>query len=153
MSALIASLHYFGLALALGGVFMRGRSFRALKAASPSVRPEATKQVFFADNIWGISAILSIGSGLARAFGGFEKGTDYYLANPYFHLKMGLFLFVFALEIWPMVVLIRWRIRKKIPTDQDLSVLPKFIPINDLELVLLGAIVWIAPLMARYLPG
>jgi len=44
-----------------------------------------------------------------RAFGGFEKGTDYYLHQPLFHLKMTLFVLILLLEIAPMVTLIKWR--------------------------------------------
>jgi putative membrane protein len=35
--------------------------------------------VFTADSFWGIAALLWIVTGLWRAFGGLEKGSDYYL--------------------------------------------------------------------------
>ena len=40
------------------------------------------------------------GTGLLRAFAGLEKGSAYYLANSTFHLKIGLFLLILALEIF-----------------------------------------------------
>jgi putative membrane protein len=38
-----------------------------------------------------------------------EKSSSYYLANHIFLTKMTLFLVVVALEVWPMITLIRWR--------------------------------------------
>ena len=38
-----------------------------------------------------------------------EKGAAYYLNNHVFWAKMGLFLLMFLLELWPMLTLIRWR--------------------------------------------
>jgi putative membrane protein len=65
-----------------------------------------------ADNIWGISALVLLVTGGMRAFGGFEKGTDYYLHQPLFHLKMTLLVLILLLEIAPMVTLIKWRVAR-----------------------------------------
>lgn len=67
--------------------------------------------MLYADNWWGISAILLIATGVARAFGGFEKGTLYYLHNQYFWSKMGLLVSILLLEIVPMITFIKWRMR------------------------------------------
>lgn len=56
--------------------------------------------------------MILIPTGLLRAFAGFEKGAEYYLSQPAFHLKMGLLVLVLLLEIRPMVTLIRWRARR-----------------------------------------
>lgn len=58
----------------------------------------------------GISAGILLITGLMRAFGGYEKGTDYYLHQPLFHLKMTLFVIILLLELAPMITLIKWRI-------------------------------------------
>ena len=50
----------------------------------------ALRRVFSADTWWGIAAVLWIGTGLVRAFGGYEKGAFYYLHNHLFWAKMGL---------------------------------------------------------------
>lgn len=68
---------------------------------------------FFADNFWGLAALLWIVTGLLRAFGGYAKETSYYLDNIFFWLKMGLLVLVFLLEIWPMITLIRWRVQMR----------------------------------------
>ncbi len=57
----------------------------------------------------GVAAILWIGTGLVRAFGGFEKGSFYYLHNHFFWAKMGLLATILILELRPMITLIQWR--------------------------------------------
>ena len=58
----------------------------------------------------GVAAALWLVTGLLRAFGGLEKGSAFYLASRLFWLKMALFALVVALEVWPMLTLIRWRV-------------------------------------------
>src|SRR5207247_1529687 len=48
-------------------------------------------------------------TGLVRAFSGLEKGSFYYLHNGLFLGKMACLLVILALEILPMLTLIRWR--------------------------------------------
>lgn len=107
ISAWVASLHYLGLGIGLGSVYARARAFSELAQGQDRIR-----QVLFADNWWGISALLLMVSGFLRAFGGLEKGTAFYLSSPLFHGKMLLFLIVGLLEIMPMITLIRWRMRR-----------------------------------------
>ena len=62
---------------------------------------------------------LLLATGLWRLLSGSEKATAYYVANHIFLAKMGLFLTIVALEIWPMVTLIRWRARTSLPNARD----------------------------------
>jgi putative membrane protein len=102
---LLAWLHLLALGIGLAAVWTRGRALRhPLDKAS-------LQHVFLADTFWGVAAVLWIVTGLLRAFAGFEKGTPYYLQNDAFLLKMGLLGLILLLEVWPMVTLIRWRIR------------------------------------------
>jgi putative membrane protein len=55
-------------------------------------------------------AILVLASGLARVFRGI-KGAAFYLGNPVFHLKVGLFVLVGLLSIVPTLRFIGWRKR------------------------------------------
>ena len=99
----LAGLHLLALGLGLGAVIARGTALRE----SPS--NAALRRAFRSDSTWGIAALLWISTGLWRLLAGIEKPTAYYVKNPVFHLKMGLFLLILALEIWPMMTLIRWR--------------------------------------------
>jgi putative membrane protein len=101
---LLAAVHLLGLAVGLGAIWARARAFRGRLDA------QGIQQALYADNWWGISALLLIGTGLIRAFSGYEKGSDYYLQSDLFWAKMVLVVLVLALEVPPMLMLIRWRV-------------------------------------------
>ncbi len=151
--ALIASIHYLALGLGLGSVFMRGRYIRALQGAAAVERAGTLKSLFAADNVWGLAAFLWLASGVARAFGGLEKGTAYYLGNPLFAVKMGLFLLVLALEIPPMITFIKWRLslaKGQAPARIDEHVfLRRLYQLNSAEVLLICLIPVVASMMAR----
>ena len=100
----LAVVHLLALGIGLSSVWQRGRALRSLPDHA------AFKRLFRCDTAWGVAALLWIVTGALRAFGGFEKGTDYYMADPMFGVKMALLGLILLLEIWPMVTLIRWRI-------------------------------------------
>lgn len=143
LSWLVASLHLLTLPLGAGALFARGRALRRAQNEGD------LKEMFRADDLWGLAAVLWIGTGVWRAFGGLEKGTAYYLANPWFHAKIGLFLLVFLLELRPMITLIRWRRARRRGTPIDLGRARVLARIGDLELALVVAIVFLAAGMAR----
>jgi len=99
---LLAAVHLLALGVGLGAVWARGRALQA------PLEVPALRRVFSADTWWGIAAVLWIGTGLVRAFGGYEKGAFYYLHNHLFWAKMGLLAarisFVQALLVVLMVL-------------------------------------------------
>jgi putative membrane protein len=99
----LAALHLLALGLGMGAVLTRGNTLRETLTA------DSLRRTFRADNVWGYAAALWLGTGLWRMLGGMEKARQYYEMNYIFMLKMGLFILIFALEIWPMITLIRWR--------------------------------------------
>ena len=108
---LFAAVHLLALGVGLGAVWARGRALRQpLDAAG-------LRRVFSADSWWGIAALLWIGTGLVRAFGGLEKGSEYYLHNHLFWAKMALLGLILLLELGPMISLIRWRAARGTRTD------------------------------------
>lgn len=139
----LAALHLLALALGWGGVWARALALRQ------NPRPDQLRWVFYADNLWGIAALLWLVTGLWRAFGGVEKGTDYYLGNWLFLAKMGLFALVFALEIRPMVTLIRWRIQLRKGQTPDTSPTPGLARTSFIQGFLLLLMVAAATGMAR----
>jgi len=100
---LLAALHLLALGVGLGAVWARGRALQG------ELDPAGLRRVFYADTWWGVAALVWIGTGLVRAFGGFEKGSFYYLHNHVFWGKMGLLVAILVLELRPMITLIRWR--------------------------------------------
>ena len=143
VSAVVSSLHVLALALGLPAVFLRGR---ALKGALDA---EGLRRLFAADNVWGLAALLWIVTGLLRAFGGLEKGTEFYLRSPLFWVKMALFVAVLLLEIRPMVTLIRWRGRLRRGEPIDRGPARSLYTLNHIELAIVVVMVFVASLMAR----
>lgn len=139
----VATLHLLALPLGLGGIFMRARALRGTLDAAGLAR------VFRADNAWGIAALLWIGTGLARAFGGLEKGATYYLSAHAFWVKMSMLGSILALEVWPMVTLIRWRIRAAKGEAIDPSPAPQLAAISDIQTALVVFMVFAATALAR----
>jgi putative membrane protein len=140
----LAAVHLLVVVLGFWAVLVRGTNFRRLAAGTGEVR-----SVLIADNLWGISALILLVTGGMRAFGGFEKGTDYYLQQPLFHLKMTLFVLILLLEVAPMVTLIKWRIAHARGTAIDTGRAKLFARISHVEGLLMLLMVIAATGMAR----
>ena len=146
VSAIVSALHLLALALGLPGVFLRGRALRGLRGPLAGA---GLGRLFAADTAWGIAAFLWIGSGLLRAFGGLEKGGAFYLASPLFLLKMGLLGAILLLEIWPMATFIRWRVQRARGQTPNTALACRLYLVNQLQVGLVVAMVFVASLMAR----
>jgi putative membrane protein len=103
----LAWLHLIALGIGLWAVLARGQALRQAARELPGV--DALRRAFLADAHWGVAALLWLSTGIWRYLGSTEKATSYYNANHVFLTKMTLFVAILALEIWPMVTLIRWR--------------------------------------------
>ena len=99
----LAALHLIALGLGLGAVLARGTALREVGA------PGSLRRAFKADATWGIAFGLWLVTGLWRLFGETEKSVGYYMMNHAFFAKMGFLLVILALEIAPMITLIKWR--------------------------------------------
>ena len=143
ISAVVSSLHLLALAIGLPAVFLRGR---ALKGALDA---DGLRRLLVADNAWGVAAALWIVTGLLRAFGGLEKGTEFYLRSPLFWTKMALLVVVLLLEIRPMVTFIRWRRRLGRGQTVDTSPARALYTLNHIQLAVVVVMVFVASLMAR----
>ena len=142
-SAIVSALHVLALALGLSSVYLRGRALKG-----PLDRNDI-KRLLAADTVWGIAAALWIVTGLLRAFGGLEKGSQFYLQSPLFWTKMALFVTVILLEIWPMVTFIRWRRVLRRGEMPNTSRARALYLINHVEMALVVLMVFVASFMAR----
>jgi putative membrane protein len=143
VAAVVSSLHLLALAIGLPAVFLRGRALKGQLDA------DGLRRLLAADNAWGVAAVLWIVTGLLRAFGGLEKGTDFYLRSPLFWTKMALFLLILLLEVRPRVTFIRWRIQLGRGLPVDTSVARRLYTLNHIELALVVVMVFVAGMMAR----
>jgi|SRR6185503_1099850 len=140
---LLAAVHLLGFGIGLGSIWARALALRA------PLDPAGIRRVLYADTWWGVSAILLIGTGLVRAFAGFEKGALYYTHNHYFWVKMGLLLSILLLELVPMIAFIKWRIRLAKSEPIDASSARSFAVTSFIQAALLGGMVLAATAMAR----
>ena len=140
---IFAAIHLLALGIGLGAIWARGRALNGLPDR------KSLRRAFYADTLWGVAALLWITTGLYRAFGGLEKGSAYYLANNAFWLKMALLGLVLLLEVWPMVTLIRWRIRLARGVEIDTRNAGRFALISRVQAVLVVLMIFAATAMAR----
>lgn len=95
-------------------------------------------------------ALAVIATGLLRLFYG-AKGAPFYLPNPWFHAKMGLFVLIALLSLRPTMAFLKWR--------RQARMLPGFVPTNTeirrirrwvmVQVHLFGFLPLFAALMAR----
>lgn len=131
----IAAVHLLSLVFGVTFLLMRASALKALNQQSDVPR------VLFWDNIYGLLAMIWLGSGLWRAFGGLEKGSDYYLRNHVFWTKLLFVAAILACETPILVALIRTRIQRGRGNVADLGRLTRLIRLHWYEL---GAIVFAA---------
>ena len=143
LSYILATLHILTFGIGFYGVWSRANALKKLKDVS------GLDDVFKADNLWGLAALLWIATGLWRAFGGLEKGSGYYLHSTIFIIKMSLFVLVFLIEIKPMMTLTKWRTQKRKQQLIDFSSARQLAFLSHLELGLITIIVCMATAMAR----
>lgn len=143
IAGIVSALHVLALALGLPAVYFRGRALRGRLDA------DGLRRLFTADNLWGAAAGLWLVTGLLRAFGGLEKGADFYLGSRLFWLKMALFALILVLEIRPMVTFIRWRIGLRRGQVPDTSRVRALYLVNHMQMALVVLMVFVAAFMAR----
>ena len=143
----LAWIHLLALGIGLAAVWGRAS---ALSGASDSSQ---LKRAFTADAWWGLAAGLWLITGLWRLAAGTEQDTGYYMANHAFFAKMGFLAVILALEIWPMITLIRWRAatgRGTAPdTVADVASARRIATISHTQATLVALMVFAAAAMAR----
>ena len=140
---LLAAVHLLGFSIAVGSIWARALALRA------PLDTAGIRRVLYADTWWGVSALLLIGTGLVRAFGGFEKGALYYTHSHWFWVKMGMLVSILLLEIMPMIALIKWRIRLGKNGTVDARKAASFAVTSFVQAALLVGMMLAATAMAR----
>lgn len=93
----------------------------------PGITSSGMRLAARADRVYGASAMLLLGVGFARVYWG-AKGSSFYLSNPLFWVKIGLFATITVLSITPTLQLIRWMKQSVLetgflpPTEQILRI-------------------------------
>lgn len=100
-AALLAALHYLGAMVMMACLVAEHLLLR------PELEPARVRSLARIDAIYGLVALIQLAGGLARMAA--EKGVDFYLHNPLFHLKMSAFVVLGLLSIYPTMRIMRWR--------------------------------------------
>jgi putative membrane protein len=74
----------------------------------PPLSAADARRLIRIDLIYGLSALIVLITGILRVLS-FGKGADFYLGNPVFHAKFGVFLAVALLSVYPTVRFFSWR--------------------------------------------
>jgi putative membrane protein len=145
LDALLAYLHI--LAIFLTGFFLL---LEWIRCREPIALNRARLLVKM-DGAYALSALSALATGLLRVFYG-VKGSAFYLENPVFYAKVGVFLFVAALSIPVTLAYFRWR------KDMDKAHGEVTVPSREVrrvralllaEIVLLALLPALAVMMAR----
>lgn len=100
-SSITAYFHYLGFMLAFASLTVEAFNLKK------EMTLEEAKRVSFADAAYGIAATIILITGVLRVLY-FGKGTDYYLNNPFFLAKMGVFILVSLFSLYPTFTFISW---------------------------------------------
>ena len=113
-------------------------------AMAPQINREDIRNLLKVDAAYGLSAVVILSCGLLLWFTG-PKPSSFYSSNPVFHAKVGLFVVVGLLSIYPTVFLFRHR-----KSEAETVAVPIGVRrVLRLELLLLVFIPVLAFLMAR----
>ncbi|XFA73426.1 DUF2214 family protein [Thermosynechococcaceae cyanobacterium Okahandja] len=143
-SAAIAYLHYLSFMIAFAALVVEHLTLRKDLDLKQAWRLVVT------DGLYGIAAITVLVTGILRVLY-FGKGSEYYLSNPVFHLKVGLFILVGLLSLYPTISFLLWLkpLRQgQVPT-LELPAVQRLTWVIRAELTFLSGIPLLAAMMAR----
>ena len=143
MEPLFAWLHFVAM-LALGSTLVA-----ELVLCTASLRADQLTALLRIDSLYLLAAIAVLATGLARLIW-FAKGPGFYLSNPSFQIKVGLFIAIGLLSLPPTRHYMRWRRAARDghgdPPPAEIAHVHRYLVA---ELVLLAAMPLLASLMAR----
>jgi putative membrane protein len=115
-SAATAYVHYLSFMLAFGALAVESQTFKK------DISLEDAWRLVIADTIYGLSATTVLITGILRVLY-FGKGQDYYLSSPIFYTKVGIFVIVGLLSLYPTFLFISWikTLRDRQPPNLELS--------------------------------
>jgi putative membrane protein len=144
IAALFAAAHFIAVFGIVATLFFEWMTI------GPTPSYVEARRLQICDRWYGLSAVVLLIVGFARVLH-FEKGKEFYFANPFFHAKLGLFILVGLLSIYPTVRFIKWgaQTRQGLPPVVGQREYKTIKAVLSAQLVLLIGIVVCASFMAR----
>ncbi|MGX6571484.1 putative membrane protein [Cupriavidus necator] len=107
----------------------------------PEITPAAVRRLSLYDLFYFLSAMVVLGTGLLRLFYG-AKGADFYLHNPWFHAKVGVFVLIALCSLPPTFAIARWRKQARrlpdyVPAPSELKAARRWVMIEAHLVILL----------------
>jgi putative membrane protein len=143
-SAGVAYVHYLSFMLCFAALVLERRLIRP----DPD-RKDAVLMVI-TDVVYGVAALALLLSGIARVLH-FGQGAEFYTSNPLFWWKVGTYLAVGGLSLYPTITYILWAIplrKGELPKVSE-ALANRLRWILNIELVGFAAVPLLATLMAR----
>ncbi|MCP4974176.1 MAG: DUF2214 family protein [Prochlorococcus sp.] len=143
-NAVVAYVHYLSFMLCFAALAME----RKLLKPDPN-RGEATAMVI-TDIVYGVAGLALLISGLLRVLY-FGQGSEFYTQNPMFWVKIGTFVVVGLLSLYPTITYVLWMIplRKGELPQVSQALVSRLGWMINIELVGFASIPLLATLMAR----
>lgn len=144
LDALLAYLHYISIFTLI--VFLTAEAVVLRLGMTPEIR----KRLGRYDAVYGVAAVAVLITGALRVLYG-AKGYAFYVHNPVFHIKVGLFILVGLLSIVPTINILRWNKQGKtlpdfVPTPSEIAKTRRWVMIESHLIVFIPLA---AVLMAR----
>ena len=148
MAIFVIYLHYIGIMVIMGSLISEHLLLK------PKMTKEQIKTLAITDLLYGISALIVLGTGLLRWFV-YGKGSEYYLSNPLFHSKLTLFGIMAIISIFPTIKFLKWRKQVINGQEPDLNekTVKKLLMLVRIELLILVTIPLLAVMLARGFGG
>jgi putative membrane protein len=143
-SAGVAYVHYLSFMICFGALVLERRLIRPHPDRRDAILMVIT------DVTYGLAALGVLGSGILRVLY-FGQGTSFYTENPLFWWKVGTFLSVSALSLYPTITYILWAIplrKGELPQVSE-ALANRLGWVLNIELVGFASIPLMAALMAR----
>jgi putative membrane protein len=126
---LLAYLHYISIFTLI--VFLTAEAV----VLRPDMTPEIRRRLARYDAVFGMAALAVLVTGVLRVLYG-AKGAAFYLHNPVFHVKIGLYILVGLLSIMPTVAILRWKKQGKtlpdfVPTPAEIAKVRRWVMIES----------------------
>jgi len=144
MDILIPYLHFIGIMVLMGSLVSEHLLLK------PGINKTQIKSLAGIDLVYGISAIIVLTTGLLRWFVN-GKGSEFYLSNPIFHIKVTLFVVLAVLSIFPTIRFMKWRkqIKQGNEPEVDEKTVKRLLMFIRIELLILAVMPFLAVLVAR----